>query len=117
MAKTSEDGDTGADKKAKKPAAKTPAAKKPPAAKKAPAAAKGKKPAADKKGSAKKPKKTETVVVEAPETVDVEVREAGGGHVDDIEDAEVIAETPVEAAGVEGDGDLPDLPALTAEEQ
>ncbi len=103
MAKTPED--TAADD-AKKPSKKAPAKKaaaKKPAEKKA-APKKAAKPAAKK--SAKKTPAAE--VVEAPETIEVEVR-----GVSVIEDADIIAETPVHAA-VDDDGDLPEL---TPEEQ
>lgn len=98
MPKASEDS-----KPTKKAAAKKPAPKK--AADKKPAAKK-----ADPKPSGKKPaKKTPApvAVVEAPETVEVEVADATS-----IEDAQIIAETP--SAALEGDGDLPEL---TPEEQ
>ena len=109
MAKTPEETETTSDggkKSSKKGApAKKPAPKK--------AAAPEKKPVqAAKKGTSKpngkKPAKkaAAAAVVEAPETVSVDVRD-----VNVIEDAQIIAETP---AALEADGDLPEM---TPEEQ
>ena len=113
MAKSEEGSETPADgKKGKKAPAKK-AAKKP-AEKKAPA----KKPAKATKAKKPKAEKTEEVVeavLEAPETIDVEVSD-----VNVVEDAEVIAETPleeldpIETAAIDDDGDEPEL---TPEEQ
>lgn len=102
---TTTDGKKGKKAPAKKAPAKKPAAEKKAAPKKAPKAAKPKKPKAE---------EVVESVVEAPETVDVEVSDSS------IEDAEVLAETPIEelepvgAAGIDGDGDEPEL---TPEEQ
>lgn len=101
MPKAPEDTETKASKKA---AAKKPAAKKAPEKKPAPKKAE-KKPSGGKKPAKKAPAVAE--VVEAPETIEVEVSDASS-----IEDAQIIAETP--AAPVEGDGDEPEL---TPEEQ
>jgi hypothetical protein len=111
MPKSPEDSATATEaKKAKKPAAKKPPAKKPAAEKKSSAPKK-----ATAKGASKKPKKADkaAVVVEAPETVNVEVIEVQA-EAADVEDADIIAETPVEAAALDDDGDLPEL---TPEEQ
>ncbi len=105
MAKTPED--TAADdakKTSKKAPAKKAAAKKPAEKKAAPK--KASKPA-PKKSAKKNPA---AAVVEAPETIEVEVRDAS---IERIEDADIIAETPISSA-VDDDGDVPDL---TPEEQ
>jgi hypothetical protein len=109
MAKSPEDSATPTEaKKAKKPAAKKPAAKKPAAEKKSAA------PKKPKASAGKKPSKKAEVVVEAPETVNVEIVEVAAEPADEIQDADIIAETPLEAAAVDDDGDLPEL---TPEEQ
>ena len=92
--------DDGAKKKAK-PTAKKAA----PPKKKAPA-----KP--EKKAAAKpaaKVAKKKADVVEAPETIEVQISDAAG-----VDDAEIMAETPLEAGAVDSDGDIPQL---TPEEQ
>ncbi|MFN0248082.1 MAG: restriction endonuclease [Kofleriaceae bacterium] len=96
-------------------------------AKKAPAKAKGKKPAPKKpaaKKPTKKPTKTpeiEVVEVVEPEVIDVDVGSVEAGDdehddEDDVEDAEVLAETPLEAADATTI-DEEDLPELTPEER
>ncbi|MBL9019790.1 MAG: restriction endonuclease [Myxococcales bacterium] len=117
MAKSEEGSETPADgKKGKKAPAKKAAAKKPAekkaAAKKPAKAAKPKKPKVAGRGEANEVE----AVVEAPETIEVEVRD-----VNVVEDAEVIAETPIEelepvgaTAAIDDDGDEPEL---TPEEQ
>ncbi|MBL0213010.1 MAG: restriction endonuclease [Myxococcales bacterium] len=109
MPKAPEDTAADAKKSSKKAPAKKPVAKKPVEVKKAAKAPKGSGQSA--KPVAKKPTKKgpASEVVEAPETVSVEVKDASA-----IEDAEVIAETPADAAAMEADGDLPEL---TPEEQ
>lgn len=87
---------------AKKPAPKKAAPEKKPAAKKV-----EKKPSGGKKPVSKKAP-APVAVVEAPETIDVEVKDLAT-----VEDAQIIAETPASAA-LEDDGDLPEL---TPEEQ
>jgi hypothetical protein len=109
MTNTDDGEATGEAKKKKAPAKKAPAKAK--AAKK-PAA---KKPAAKK--PAKKAGKTQEIevvdVVEAPEVIETSVESVDAAVDDDVEDAEVIAETPLEAATI----DEEDLPELTPEEQ
>jgi hypothetical protein len=99
-----------ASKAASKAAPKKAAAKKPASRARPAKAAAAKKPAA--KPRLKKSEETRAArgaVVESPETVETEVRD-----VDVIEDAEVIAETPIEALPSDDDGDVPEL---TPEEQ
>ena len=91
---------------------KTTAAKKAPAKKAAPKKAAAKKAPAKKAAPARK--KKPTVEVDAPETVEVVVREV------EVEDAEVISETPAEVAAAIEHDDAPDVePAveLSPEEQ
>lgn len=102
MTKTTADAAATEGKKKKAPAKKAPAKKAPePKGKSAKAAAPSKKAPA-KPAPKKKPKE----VVEAPETIEVEVREVAA-----IEDAEIMAETPIPALDEE------DVPELTPEEQ
>lgn len=111
MAKTPEETETtdGGKKSSKKAPAKKPAPKKA-APEKKPAAKKPEKAPEKKPSGGKKPgKKAAAVeVVEAPETISVDVRDVSA-----VEDAEILAETPASAA-LEDDGDLPEL---TPEEQ
>jgi hypothetical protein len=100
MTKTTADAEaTEGSKKKKAPAKKAPAKK---------AAAKPVKAAASKKAPAKPAKKKPKPVeaVEAPETVEVSVREVAP-----VEDAQIIAETPIP------DLEEDDVPELTPEEQ
>jgi hypothetical protein len=95
----------------KKALAKKAAAKKPAAKAKAPVKKPAAKPAKGKRPEKTKGEKLQTreAVVESPETIEVEV---GPASVEVVEDAEVLAETPVEAATEEND-----IPELTPEEQ
>ncbi len=93
---------------AKKSAAKKPAEKKPAEKKSAPK--KAAKPAPKKSPKKLATKPAVAPVVEAPETVEVEV---GNLRSEPIEDADIIAETPAVTA-VDADGDVPEL---TPEEQ
>ncbi|MGE0395884.1 MAG: restriction endonuclease [Kofleriaceae bacterium] len=110
MTNTDDGEPTGEAKKKKAPA------------KKAPAKAKAAKKPAAKKPAAKKParKKTQPIqvvdVAEAPELIEAQVDVVDVPNDDDIEDAEVIAETPLEASEAAG-LDEEDLPELTPEEQ
>lgn len=117
MPNTDDAAPTTEAKKKKGPAKKATASKKPAAKKAAPA----KKPAAKK--PAPKKSKTQDIevvdVVEAPEVMETKVETVDASdreNDDDIEDAEVIAETPIEASAA-ATIDEQDLPELTPEEQ
>ncbi len=111
MPKSPAETESPSDGKKSSPKKGAPAKKATPAKKAAPE----KKPAAkkaapEKKPASKKPakKSPQVEIVEAPETVNVDVRDVTA-----VEDAEIIAETPSSAA-LEDDGDLPEM---TPEEQ
>ena len=103
MAKTPEETESTSDggrRSSKKAPAKKPAPKKAAPEKKQAAKKGAQKPTGGKKPTKKAPT---SQVVEAPETIAVDVQDVTA-----VEDAQIIAETPASAA-LEDDGDLPEL--------